>query len=149
MNISLSLGSKLANILRLKRRFIDDNVKPIGLTRTQWQVLFWTKALEPCTQKDLLQKLEMDKGHLARVLADFEKNRIITRYPLPEDRRILLVKLTTLGYKRYIPYLEEVLDHENDILIHGFTHKEQELLRALLERMQTNLENYFKEARDE
>lgn len=142
MDISLCLGSKIAKILRLKRRFIDDKVKPLGLTRTQWQTLFWMNELGPCTQKDLLQQLDIDKGHLARVLEDFEKNHIITRSPTEADRRILSVKLTAKGYKRYIPPLQKILEEENIILTTGFSHKEENLLRELLDKMQKNLEKF-------
>jgi len=80
----ITIGFQLAKILKLKRRFIDIEMKELGLSRTGWQVLFWLTILAPCSQKELLKNLDIDAGHLARVklLAQVEENveSVLTTY---------------------------------------------------------------------
>lgn len=139
MQITSSIGFKLAKVLRLKRRFIDERAKPLGLSRTQWQVLFWMKELGPCSQKFLVKKLEIDKGHLARILNQFEKDSVVTRKPDKQDRRVLLVNLTNKAEKKYIAHLEKILDEENEILTQGLNKKEEMALKKLLTNMEINM----------
>jgi DNA-binding MarR family transcriptional regulator len=140
MDITTSLGFRLAKVLRLKRNLTDRAMKKLDLSRTQWRVLLWMTALGSCTQKDLLNQMDIDPGHLARVLDEFEKNKIILRSPLKEDRRVLFIKITTKGKKKYIPDLKKVLKEENAILVNGLTLDEQNKLSKALEKIENNIE---------
>ena len=52
-----SIGYRLNKILKLKRRFIDQDMQSLNLSRTQWLTLVWIQNLgSSCWQKDLLAK---------------------------------------------------------------------------------------------
>lgn len=94
MKIKESVGFQLIKILKLKRHFIDHEMKKLELSRTEWRVLLWMKILGHCSQKELLKNLEIDAAHLARLLERFEKNKVIVRKQVETDRRSLFVELT-------------------------------------------------------
>ena len=135
-----SFGFRLARIMWLKRRFIDIAMKPLNMTRTQWQTLHWINMISPCTQKQLLSYMDIDAGQLARTLDEFEKNNIITRKPLPEDRRCLVVELTPHAKKKFIPHLENVFEEENNILLSGISTTDKKKLIDLLEKIERNID---------
>ena len=135
-----SVGFRLARIMWLKRRFIDIEMKPLSMTRTQWQTLHWLNMLSPCTQKQLLNYMDIDGAQLAGLLDEFEKNNIITRKQLTEDRRCLLVELTTHAKKKIIPHLEKVFERENDILLNGISVADKKKLTSLLEKIESNID---------
>lgn len=147
MNIKESIGFSLVKVLRLKRAFIDKKMKIVDLSRTQWRVLFWMNILGACSQKTLLEHLEIDAAHLTRVLDEFEKKSLIKRKSIPTDRRSLFVELTPSGKKKYIPFLTEMLAEENTILTKSFTAKEQKELIRLLKKMEDNMAEYFDKKR--
>lgn len=136
-----SVGSRLARIMWLKRRFIDIAMKPLNMSRTQWQTLHWLNMLTPCTQKQLLNYMDIDGGQLARTLDEFEKNNIITRKPLVEDRRCLLVELTSYAKKKLIPHLEKIFEKENTILLDNISISDKKILMRLLEKIESNIDN--------
>ncbi len=135
-----SVGFRIARIMWLKRRFIDIEMKPLDMTRMQWQTLHWLNMISPCTQKQLLNYMDIDGGQLARTLDEFEKNNIITRKPLAEDRRCLLVELTNHAKKKLIPHLEKVFEKENDILLDGISSADKKKLTSLLEKIESNID---------
>ncbi len=135
-----SVGFRFARIMWLKRRFIDIAMKPLDMTRMQWQTLHWLNMISPCTQKQLLNYMDIDGGQLARTLDEFEKNNIITRKPLAEDRRCLLVELTPYAKKKLIPHLEKVFEKENDILLDGISSADKKKLTSLLEKIESNID---------
>jgi DNA-binding MarR family transcriptional regulator len=137
--IRSTVGFQLAHILKLKRRFIDLEMKKLSLSRTQWQVLLWMKILGPCSQKELLKNLDIDAAHLARVLEEFEKNNYVIRMPMPDDRRALSIQLTTFSKEKVMPHLEATLAKENAILLKGLSINDKKNLGKLLEKLTNNM----------
>jgi MarR family transcriptional regulator for hemolysin len=136
-----SIGFKLAKVLKLKRRYIDIEMKALGLSRTQWQTLTSLNILGPCAQKDLLKNMDIDAAHLARVLESLEKSNYIIRTPIKNNRRSLLVQMTPQSQKRFVPLLEKTLTTENALLLKNISTADQKKLKALLEVFITNMEH--------
>lgn len=134
------VGFQLARILWLKRRFIDNEMKKLSLSRSQWQTLHWLNMISPCSQKELLNYMDVDKAQMARILDEFEKNGYITRTRIPEDRRSLFIELTSLSKDQLIPQLEKTFKCENKILLRGLNSLDQEKLLTLLEKIEKNIE---------
>src|SRR5690606_25340991 len=101
-----SMGAKLARLVKLKRRFIDNELKKLRLCRTEWQVLLWVGAICPCPQQELLKNLDIDAAHLTRLLIKLEKDKYICREFIDGNRRAFLIRLTDYSKKHIIPYIE-------------------------------------------
>ncbi len=140
-DLAHSIGYQLAQIVKLKRRLIDIDIKPLGLSRTQWQVLFYMSLLCPCTQQELLNRADIDAAHLARVLEELEKNNYIVRAAVEGDRRALSIQLTAHSKQHLVPHIQATMEKENALLFKGLTLADQERLHQLLEKMQHNMES--------
>ncbi len=68
---------------------------PYSLTEVR---VLWELAHRPgATATVLGQALALDAGYLSRMLGKLEARRLVTRRPSPDDRRQILVTLTTRG----------------------------------------------------
>lgn len=141
INIKDFVGFQLAKILKLKRHFVDLEMKKLDLSRTQWQVLLWMKILGPCSQKELLKNLDIDAAHLARVLEELEKIKYISRTPVAGDRRSLFIQMTDFSKRKVIPHIEMALEKEDIVLLDGLTTRDKELLKKLLNKLEENIES--------
>lgn len=137
---NIPIGTRLAKILKLKRRYIDHEMKDLELSRTQWQTLVSLKFIGPCPQKDLLNYLDMDAPQLARILETLEKRNYILRTPIKNNRRSLWVEMTPHAKKHFIPRIDNVLDNENLLLLKGLKPEEKKLLERLLFILEKNME---------
>lgn len=130
---------QMIKIVKLIRQFIDSEMQGVGVTRTGWQVLFWLRRLNSCTQKELLQHMDIDAAQLARVLDDFEKKNYIVRHSCQKDRRCLVIEMTDLCRKRLMPHVEKTIAKEEALLSKDFSEKEKATLKTLLKKLEKNL----------
>lgn len=78
----------------LVARLFNQEVKDIGLTRTQWMILYRLYQDGEQSQTQLANKLSMAKPPLGKVLEKLEAEGWVTRCQNPGDRRENLVTLT-------------------------------------------------------
>lgn len=139
----VTIGFQMLKILKLTRKFIDVEMKELGISRTGWQVLFWMKILGSCSQKELLKNLDIDAGHLARVLEDFEQKDYIVRTPIEGNRRSLFIQMTKYGRKSLMPYVEATIEREGAILLNGINDKDKCRFIKLLNQLEANMQAVF------
>lgn len=134
-----NIGLQLATVVKLKRQFVDTYIKNMGLSRTEWQALFWINKLGDCTQKELLANLDIDPGHLARILEKIEQKKYIIRSPLKGNRRISFIQMTKYCIDNIIPQILTALEKEELILLNGITYKDTKYFSELLSKLEKNL----------
>jgi DNA-binding MarR family transcriptional regulator/GNAT superfamily N-acetyltransferase len=81
-------------------------------------VLYELAHRDGLTASDLVQSLRLDPGYLSRILARFEKTKLLKRTPLPEDRRQAALTLTAAG-KAAFRTLNRVSQEEIGALVAG------------------------------
>ena len=133
---------QMINIIKLVRRLIDEEMRTAGVTRTGWQVLFWLRRLSSCTQKELLQHMDIDAAQLARILDDLEKKNYIVRSQQQGDRRCLVIDMTQHCQNNIMPHVERTIAKENAVLSKGLSSTEMTKLQQLLAKLEKNLEEY-------
>jgi DNA-binding MarR family transcriptional regulator len=140
-----TIGFQLIKILKLKRRFVDIEMNELGLSRTAWRVLFWMNILGACSQKELLKNLEIDAGHLSRVLEGFEKKGYIVRTPIQGNRRSLFIQMTEYGKLFLMPHMQLAINKEDAILLNEINEQDRKLLFKLLNQLEANMQVALKE----
>lgn len=140
IDITEAVGFQIAKILKLKRRFIDTQMKPFGLSRTEWQVMFCLSHLGTCSQKDLLRTLDIDGGHLARTLEQLEEKKYIKRVPLKNDRRCLSIEVTEYCQKNLMSHIKSIHEKEEQTLLNGISVEDKPYLMQMLHKLENNLE---------
>ncbi|ALL37109.1 MarR family transcriptional regulator [Serratia marcescens] len=93
-----ALGIHLDVTNRLWRTAMDQSVKMTNLTRPHWLALSAIADLgDGCTLKDVSQHLNAEVSTMSRALLFLEKNRLIARDALSEDKRAKGVRMTVAG----------------------------------------------------
>jgi DNA-binding MarR family transcriptional regulator len=139
VNVKNLTGTKIALLICKKRQWIDEKVKALDLSRTQWQVLAHLNYLPmPCAQQKLLKSLDIDRAHLARLLGQLEERGIIIRSQVPGDKRALHIELTQQG-RALKEKVKEALLQEHKQMLSGFTAQEVAQLDGWLDKMTVNL----------
>src|SRR5262245_51294325 len=93
----------VAEIRRFNRYYtgviglLDEHFLKSPFTLSEGRVLYELARRDGLTARDLAQSLHLDPGYLSRIIARFEKNKLLKRTPLPEDRRQAALSLTTAG----------------------------------------------------
>jgi len=119
---------------------IDDALKPYGLGRTQWQVLFRVHRAGTLAQKDLQQAVRVEPATLTGVIDVLCAKGLLERSDSECDRRCRVLRLTPAGVD-LIAGIPDVYETVETRMLAGVDERERELVEATLERMITNLED--------
>ncbi len=87
-------GFLVSDVARLLRTEFDRRVRDFGLTRSQWLALTRIYRQPGCTQSELAETLEMERGPAGRLIDRLEDNGFVTREADPSDRRVKRIRLT-------------------------------------------------------
>ena len=133
-----SFGFLLHDVARLVRKRYEQQARPLGLTRAQWQVLAYLQRHEGINQSGLAELLELEPITIARLLDRMEEAGLVERRADPADRRARRLFLT----ERARPMLERgraVGDEVRAEACAGFDAVERERLVDMLLRVRANL----------
>lgn len=135
-----SIPYKILKITQLKRRYIDQQTKPLGFTRVQWQTLAWLSVLgTPCPQRELLKETEFDAAQLSRILDQLQKKQLVKRKVDENNRRMCQIELTKSG-RDACAKIAEIVDKESKAMLKRISNNNQKVLSSLLDAMIDNLE---------
>ena len=106
--------------------------------RGQGRILKLLRLTPEISQRDLLDLLDMRPQSLGELLGKLERDGYITRTPLEEDRRVMMIRLTEKGV------CPQEAPDETDLL-DCLTGEEQVILEGYLDRMIARLEQVVAE----
>jgi len=132
------LGTLMHEISLMNARLFNRRVKEVGLTRTQWQVLYMLYKEGRQSQTTIANTLMMAKPPLGKVVDRLEEGGWVTRCDDKNDRRAKLVCLTP-KIKPMLGSLENLVEDIGGIATKGMSLEEQEALFRLLKLVHTNL----------
>lgn len=138
--LDATICQQLVKILKLKRQFIDRELKNVNISRTQWQVLLWQHWCGPCSQQELLNYLDIDAAHLTRVLVSLEEKQWITRTTIDGDRRALSICITDYCKEHIIPLIEKTVQKKHAMMFQGVSGANKQQLIGLLNQLSANLD---------
>jgi DNA-binding MarR family transcriptional regulator len=92
---------RLAKLIKKARRQMSNAIRgelvPIGVSLPVVQVIMRLGAGGDLSQLELAQELELEPAALSRLLADLEKQHLVTRRRDPGDKRRVLMTATPAG----------------------------------------------------
>lgn len=77
-----------------------------GITRREWRFIGWLGGLGPTQPSVLAERAALDRARTSRTLSTLTEKGLVSRVPLPSDRRLVIVDLTDAGrelYQRILP----------------------------------------------
>ncbi len=118
----------------LDRRLREDNI-----TGSQYTHILVICENPGVSQEEISDKLKIDKGSVARMIKQFEKEGYVTRLTSTEDKRQYRIYPTGKAKALYEKIHGIAIASENR-LTRDFTNIEREILKNLLDKVILNLE---------
>jgi len=133
----LSAGSLLHQAARDLATALDRQFAPFGVTAQQ-AALLRRASRQQYSPSQLMGLLGTDTAGMTKLADRLEAKHLIERHPNPEDRRSVLIALTSDG-QALVPQLGPVFGRVTRQLFNGFSPDEIGVLTTMLERMRGNL----------
>lgn len=129
---------------RVERRYIRDRLGDMGLQAVDGMVVGLLAREGQLRQEDMVHRLVLDKGAVARSVARLEELGLVERAVSPQCRREKLVSVTPAGMETFRA-VQESLEEWNRICYRGFTGGEREEYDAFLTRIVENVMEFKRE----
>jgi len=111
--------------------FLNDRLRPLGLSAGQFPVLMLLFKEQNITQDRLVRHYKLDKGTIARAVKKIEDAGYIRRTIDPDNRRAVRLFLTEKG-EQAAPLLKAISLEWEERICTGLTAEEQKTLNSLM-----------------
>lgn len=123
------------NIIRTSRQLINDELKPLGLSSAEGNVLLHLLTHDQALpQEQIVESLDVSKPAVSRAMESLENKGYIRRIPDPADRRARQVFLTAKA-RQIGPRIEQVYSQVFSIGAQGISEEEIQQFISLFERV--------------
>src|SRR6266849_3784894 len=101
------LGGQIAAVRAFNRfytrklGFLDQQVLKSPFSLSEARVLYELATEDDLAAKEIGIELGLDPGYLSRIIQNFDEKGLITRQPLPSDRRQYRLSLTAKGRQAF------------------------------------------------
>ena len=139
MNARHQLVIEIFQIARRWRVRLDDRLRPAGLTKSAWAVLYWvSRSPEGVTQRELAARIGVETSTLTRQLDAMERQGWVERLSVDGDRRLKLVRRTAraVAVMRDAAPLTQSL---RDELLDGVSEQDLEITVKVLQQVHARL----------
>ena len=134
-----SAGYLANHMARLFAQHLQRRIRPLGLATAQFPVLLALRDHETgLTQRELVDRLDIEQATVANTLARMERDGLIRRTAHPDDARSRLVRLTEKGNAACGPAIAEAAG-VNELAFADLDDEERERFVALMGRVVENL----------
>jgi len=118
-------------------RSLQQRAAKLGFSPGQFPILLELWSEDGLTQKQLLERVDIEQATMANTLSRMERDGLVERRPHPSDKRAQLIFLTSRAVAMQAEAIEAAVAADTDLL-KDFRQFERELL---LEYMRRVLEN--------
>lgn len=95
--MSLIIIGKLMNISGILQRESNRLLLPHGLNQQQFSVLFEIAKAGEVQQKDMVNRLLLEKAHMSKIVKKLQEMGLVTARPISEDKRSFMLSPTDRG----------------------------------------------------
>jgi DNA-binding MarR family transcriptional regulator len=92
-----SVGAWAKKYYLTSRALIESTLRPYGIGRTQWYVLYQLVTEGPTLQRDLGQLLQLERATLSGIVATLVRKGLVAQAPDTIDQRQRVLSLTDAG----------------------------------------------------
>lgn len=122
------------NILGL----LDKHVFKTGYSFTESRVILEIGFIGQCIANDLVEKLDIDRSYMSRIIAKLIKDGLLIKESSTLDNRTSLIRLTPKG-TAFFNQLNEISDEQIVKLLQGLSQKEIKEIHASMLLIQKKL----------
>lgn len=129
-----SIGYLTDRLSRILTKRLFQKTSLLGLAPAQFSVLMELVRTQEATQRDLVERLDVEQGTMTKTLARMQRDGLIQRNPHPGDGRAQLVTPTDEALK-ILPQAIMAAKEVNDTILLPLTAGERETLLNLLHKL--------------
>lgn len=136
-------GFLIHDVSRTRRTMIDQYMRPLGITRSQWSVMSALSRADDqgLMQVDLARLLDVGKVTVGGLVDRLEASGHVERRPDPSgDRRVKRVFITEQGYEM-LDQMIHVAEQLNNRILEGVTPEDLEATERVLMRVKDNIKH--------
>ena len=135
-----TIGPLVHGLAKSWRQELDRRLRPLGLTRAQWQALLLvSRAPRGLTQRELADALDIGAPATVALVDRMERDGLVARAPVPGDRRRNAVRATASS-RRLFARIEAAAAELRREIFGGMTTAEVQTLQRLLRRARERVE---------
>lgn len=129
----------MQDLVRLRRRLLDNTLLSLGLTRTQGLTLgnLSLRNAEGITQSELARLMDVNKVSIGATIDQLEAGKYLNRKFDRDDKRVRRLYLTSKG-KKAVEHMKKAVLPFRGQLHDGITERDLEITERTLERMRLN-----------
>ena len=139
----LNFGVLVHEVSRIRRKAIDQVLRPLGITGGQWWIITYISLHDGKLQVMLADELNMGKVALGGLIDRLAKNGLIERRMDEVDRRIKRIHLSKAG----LDLVEQIKRTSADVqavALEGISNEELDHAISALKKMEANLLDFVK-----
>jgi MarR family transcriptional regulator, temperature-dependent positive regulator of motility len=133
----IPFGAVVSLSSRSRFVFLNNHLRPLGLSAGQYPVLMLLAKEQNIMQEDLVRHYHLDKGTIARAVKKLENSGYIRRITDPDNRRAVRLFLTKKG-EHAVPFLHGINTAWEKRISTGFSPEEARTLHCLMRRAAQN-----------
>ncbi|GES46969.1 MarR family transcriptional regulator [Rhizobium sp. ERR 922] len=118
-------------------RSLQQRAAKLGFSPGQFPILLELWSEDGLTQKQLLDRVDIEQATMANTLSRMERDGLVERRPHPSDKRAQLVFLTNKAAAMQAEAIEAAMAADTDLL-KDFRQFERELLLEYIRRVLEN-----------
>jgi len=134
MESAAYLASQLAKVFG--RSLLQRAIK-LGFSPGQFPILLELWSEDGLTQKQLLERVDIEQATMANTLSRMERDGLVERRPHPSDKRAQLIFLTAKASDMRAEAIEAAMATDSELL-KDFRNFERELLLEYIRRILDN-----------
>ena len=115
----------------------DLNMKPLGLTRSQWRVVAYVSRTPGVSQTELAESIECSRMAISSLLDRMQSKGLVERREVENDRRVRAVFLTDKG-SALVRQMNKTAVRVLEQVFAGTTPADRQQLHQLLETLKAN-----------
>ena len=138
------VGLLIAAARRKLKRAVHERVAPYGLTTQQFWALVNIEEADRPSLGEVAERMRMDAPTASRAVTQLLRRQLVKAEGDRNDRRLLRLQLTRKGRVK-IGILRNLAAELRGAAVHGLTRGEEEMLRTLLRKVITNLDELVRD----
>ena len=133
-------GFLVHDVSRMRRTLFDDQMKPLGVTRSQWSVLAYLsrESNNGTMQVDLARDMDVGKVTIGGLIDRLESSGHVERRLDARDRRARRIFITEKGFET-IRQMQTVGAELNDRVLEGVSERDLKITEKTLARVKENI----------
>lgn len=115
-----------------------------GISRREWRLIVILSRQGPCSSSELAERARLQPGPTSKAVSQLVTKSIVTRNPVPNDRRHVVLALTARG-QAIFDALHPIVEELNEQLLSALTPAERQVLDDLIGKLEQRVASWMTE----